>query len=348
MTDRRASGRRICGALLLALAWALPVSAQDLRLPLQQGQPDLALFVLSRSEARISDLGQLLLARQGFRHQPGGAALQPLTFGRSLTPTLRHDPNVNDGIPSDRLTLGGIPFTVTKESRAKQGVLLGLQFSQWQGWSYAPGARLRLTQTVTAELEPTHGYHHASAHMRLCAEQPVADWTWLDACLAGGVSHDGQDTQAALTASLGARHLFQIGAGFHQAGLTFSTTATDGYDKTIVQLSHTLLTRNSGIWSISYLWGERIVGENTLRHRLSLDWSGEFAGRLIGLSLAETRTDGASLFGIARQDRKLRVGLTVPVGRVDLGLWAQRDRSTIDAYRGTDAGLSVSFRMNLL
>ena len=47
-------------------------------------------------------------------------------------------------------------------------------------------------------------------------------------------------------------------------------------------------------------------------------------------------------------DRKLRVGLTVPVGRVDLGLWAQRDRSTINAYRGTDAGLSVSFRMNLL
>ncbi len=326
----------------------LPLAAQDLRLPLQQGQPDLALFALSRSEARISGPGRFLLARQGFFHRPGGAVLQPLNAGRSLAPTLRHDPNVNDGIPSDRLTLGGIPFTVAGESRAKDAVLVGLQFAQWQSWSYAPGARLRLAQGIGVEIEPVYGYHHASAHMRLCVEQPVAAWTWADACLAGGVLHDGAETNTALTVSLGARYLFGTGAGFHQVGLTLATTATEGYGKDMVQLSHMLLTRNAGMWTLGYAWGEEIPGENTSRRRLSLDWTGEVAGRVIALSLAGTRTGGADLFGVVRQDRRTRATLSIPFGRTDLGIWVERGHSTIDAYDGTDVGLTASFRMNLL
>ena len=119
MTDLHRKGQRICGALSLFLTFSLPAFAQDLRLPLLQGQPDLALFALSRSESEISAPGRFLLERQGFYHRPG-AGLQTLTSGLSLSPTLRHDPNINDGIPADRVTLGGLPFIVAPESRAKE------------------------------------------------------------------------------------------------------------------------------------------------------------------------------------------------------------------------------------
>ena len=245
MTDLHRKGQRICGALSLFLTFSLPAFAQDLRLPLLQGQPDLALFALSRSESEISAPGRFLLERQGFYHRPG-AGLQTLTSGLSLSPTLRHDPNINDGIPADRVTLGGLPFIVAPESRAKEAVLVGLQLTGWQSWSYAPGARLRLSHSLNAELEPKWGYHHASANLRLCAEQPVASWTWADACLSAGAVYDGTETESALTATLGARHLFQTGAGFHQLNLGLGATATDDYGKDIVQLSHLLLTENTG------------------------------------------------------------------------------------------------------
>ncbi|NPD16821.1 hypothetical protein HOY34_16635 [Xinfangfangia sp. D13-10-4-6] len=352
MTEFGKWGRRICGALcggLMGLAAGLmPLAAQDLRLPLQQGQPDLALFALSRSETQISQLGQFLLARQGFRHQPGGPALQTLSRGRLLVPTLRHDPNINDGIPADRITLGGLAFIVTPESRAKEALLIGVQYSGWQSWSYAPGARLRLSQSLSAELEPTHGYHHAGAGLRLCAEHPVAAWTWTDACLAASAQYDGRDTQGAFTATLGARHLFQSGAGSHQIGFSLGTTATEGYRKEVVQLSHQVLTDHAGMWSLGYAWGEEIQGENTMRRRLSLDWTGEVAGRLVTLSLSETHFGGGALFGMARDERRTRAGVTLPVGPLDIGSWIETRDASIDAWRGTDMGLSVSFRMNLL
>ncbi|MFE3838510.1 hypothetical protein [Pseudogemmobacter sonorensis] len=332
----------------MILAWAGSLAAQDLRLPLQQGQPDLALFALSRSESRISDLGQFLLARQGFLHQSDGPALQPLTSGRVLTPTLRYDANVNDGIPSDRITLGGLPFVVTPDSRAKAAVLAGLQYSSWQSWSYAPGARLRVSHSLAAEAEPTYGYHQATANLKLCAEQPVASWTWVDSCLTAAAQYDGIGTEAALTASQSLRHLFHSGTGFHQMGLTIGATATEGYQKEVVQVSHLLLTDGVGMWNLGYAWGEEISAENTMRRRLSVDWTGEVAGRLVSLSLAETRTGGAALFGVPRNDRRTRFAVTLPLGQVDIGSWIEHRESTIDAWRGTDAGMSVGFRTNLL
>jgi hypothetical protein len=120
-----------------------------------------------------------------------------LTRGHDLTPSLRHAPTINDGIPSKTLTLGGLRFRVAEGSQAKPALLAGLRYSHWRSWSYARGARLRLTQTYGTELEPTHGYHHASANDRLCLDGPVASWTWFDNCVAGVARHDGIDTDAA-------------------------------------------------------------------------------------------------------------------------------------------------------
>lgn len=251
-------------------------------------------------------------------------------------------------IPADRITLGGLPFVVSPESRAKDAVLFGLHYSGWQSWSYAPGARLRLAHSLAAELKPTHGYHHGAASLRLCAEQPVADWTWADACLAAGAQYDGLETTAALTTSLGARRLFQSGAGFHQMGLTLASSATADYTKEVAQLSHLLLTENAGMWSVSYARGEEIPGENTLRRRLSIDWTGEVARRPVSVTLTQTKTGGARLFGLRRDDRKVRLGATLPMGQVEIGGWIEHQGSTIDAYRGAELGLSVRSHMNLL
>ncbi len=340
--------RRLLGALILISGFAGAAAAQDLRLPLQQGKPDLALFVLERTETQISEAGWQLLHLQGFLHQRGGAALQPLTSGQNLAPTLRHEPNVNDGIPSDHITLGGLRFRVDKDSRAKGALLPGLRYTQWTNYSYAPGARLRIAQSYAVEPEPVYGYHQAAATAHICAEQPVADWTWMDACLSGSAAYDGIKMEYSLDSRLTARRIFNTALGAQQASVTVGRVTTQDYGKAILQFDTSLLTEDHGMWSLGLTWGERVADENTLRQGINLEWSGTLMERDLTLGLSEIRTDGGALFGIAREDRRTRLSVVVPMRKFDIGAYIDRKRSTIDAYRGTSFGMDIRFRMNLL
>lgn len=337
---------------LIAAGWvalaAAPAAAQDVMLALDAGHPDLALYALSRTEARISELGEGLLQVQGFFHDPEGPVLQPLAQGHALTPTLRHDSNINDGIPSDHITIGGLRFNVTEESRAKDALLAGLQYTRWDRFSFGRAARLNLTQVYLAELEPTYGYDHLAATIRLCAERPARDWTWIDACLTGSYDDDGIDRDIGVTGQIGARTLFGTGLGFHQASASFARAAAGDYEKSLLQFGLSTLTPRHGLFALTLIGGERIEGQNTLRYYAGLDWTGDLMGKQVSFGVSQARTDGAALFGMARVDDISRLSLTVPVGKLDLGGFVERRRSTIDAYDGIDVGLTFNMRFDLL
>ena len=159
--------------------------AQDAGLALRQGQPDLALFALTGTETRVSSAGRALLGLQGFLHDPAGPALQPLSSGHALVPLLRHDTNVNGGIPSDRITIGGLTFRISDDSRARSGFMMGLRYAGWQSLSFGRAARLHLTHSYSVEAEPKHGFHRLSAGARACADLPLQGWTWVEGCLSG-------------------------------------------------------------------------------------------------------------------------------------------------------------------
>lgn len=336
-------------ALCILMAWTSgPAGAQDIGLALDKGLPDLALFALTKSESAVSPAGHSLLALQGFLHDPDGPRLQPLSRGQALVPLLRHDPNVNDGIPSDRITLGGLPFRVAEESQAKDAVLVGLQYSRWTNFSFGRAARLRFAQSWTAELEPTYGYHHLATSARVCAEQPVARWTWLDGCLTGLYDDDSVDADTSLTASLGTRKLFASGLGYHQASLFVLHAKTKDYGKDILQVGLQTLTARHGMIGADVIIAEKVEGENTLLYMAGIDWAGRIADRTLSLGLTHAATGGASIFGTPREDRITRLSVEVPVRALDLGGYAERRKSTIDAYDRTEFGITVAFRFDLL
>lgn len=344
-----------CASLLRGLAFFVlavwtsgPAGAQDVGLALDKGLPDLALFALSRSEPEVSPAGRQLLALQGFLHAPDGPRLQPLSRGQALVPLLRHDANVNDGIPSDRITLGGLPFRVTEESQAKNAVLAGLQYSRWTNFTFGRAARLRFAQSWTAELEPTYGYHHLAASARVCAEQPVARWTWIDGCLTGVHDDDSVDADTSLTGSLGTRKLFASGLGYHQASLSLLHARTGDYGKDILQLGLQTLTARHGLIGADLILAEKVEGENTLLYMAGIDWTGRVGDRTVSVGLNHAKTAGASIFGLPREDRITRLSVEFPVGKLDLGAFAERRKSTVDAYDRSDFGITVGFRFDLL
>ncbi|MFV0408260.1 MAG: hypothetical protein ACK5LJ_00735 [Paracoccus sp. (in: a-proteobacteria)] len=331
------------------LMWsAIGAAAQDLRLPLQAGHQDLALYVLTQRESRVSPDGRALLHNQGFLHDPQGAALQRLPSGHALTPTLRHDTNINDGIPSDTINIGGLEFTVTEDSRAKDAVLAGLQYARWDRFSLGPASRLTVTQLYLAEIEPTYGYDHFAANVRICADRPVADWTWADACLSGGYDNDSIDEDRSVTGSIGGRRMFNSPVGFHQAQFSVARTAMDDYQKSVLQLGLVTLTPEHGMWSVNALLGEKIPGENSMRYFAGLEWSGELLERQVTLGASHMRTDGAALFGVDRVDDISRLSVSTVAGRFDLGGYVENQQSTIDAYDSTNIGMTFGLRYDLM
>ena len=341
--------RLVAPALVAALLSLLPAGlrAQDVRLALDQGQPDLALFALTRTETRVSPLGGALLRLQGFLHDPDGPRLQPLSAGRALVPVLRRDSNVNGGIPSHRITIGGLPFSVAKDSQAKAGILVGLRHAGWRNLSYGRAARLRLSHVTTAEAEPTHGFHRLTASARICADRPLRDWTWAEGCLSALYDNDGVDAEAGLMGQAGLKRLFQSRVGYHEAQVSVVRSWHGSHRKDLLQLS-TLSLTGAGLFGLDLAVGEPVEGQNTLRSLAALSWTGPVAGRTVTLGLSQARTDGARIFGTPRNDRITRSAAETPVGKIDLGAFAERRRSTIDAYDVADAGMTVALRFDLL
>ena len=335
-------------AVAAVIAMAAPAGAQDIAPALRGGQADLALFALSRTEPEISPLGEALLRLQGFRHDPDGPLLQTLSRGMALMPTLRHDNNVNGGIPGRHLTIGDYRFEVTEDSRSIGAMLYGLQFAGWHSLSWGPGARLRLQHGYLAEFEPEHGYDHFAASARACAEQPVARWTWMDLCLGGLVEDDGIGTDHSLTGTLGLRRMVETPAGFAQIGAQLGQLVTEDYAKPLARIEATVLTPRSGLLSARLDFGARVDGENTLRRMATLGWTGSLAGQDLSLTLARAESDGAQLFGMPRADTIDRATLTLHRPNFDVGFYAETRRSTLDAFNEEDFGITVAFRTDIL
>ncbi|WP_304618401.1 hypothetical protein [Paracoccus sediminilitoris] len=321
--------------------------AQDAGLAFRQGQPDLALFALTGTETRVSSAGRALPGLQGFLHDPAGPALQPLSSGHALMPLLRHDTNVNGGIPSDRITIGGLPFRVFDDSRARSGVLMGLRYAGWQSLSFGRAARLRLSHSYSAEAEPKHGFHRLSAWARACADRPLQRWTWVEGCLSGFYDDDSVDAETAVTSQIGMRRLFRTPLGFHQAQVTLARTHQDDYRKDAIHLTSHTLTK-AGLFGLDVSLGERVTGQNTLRTLVAASWSGTLGRQPVTLRLSRACTTGAMFLGAAREDRITRAKVETPLSILDLGLYAEERQSTIDAYGGTDVGIDLGLRINLL
>ena len=66
------------------------------------------------------------------------------------------------------------------------------------------------------------------------------------------------------------------------------------------------------------------------------------------LRLSRARTTGALFMGAAREDRITRVKVETPLSILDLGVYAEGRQSTIDTYGGTDVGIDLGLRINLL
>ncbi|WP_449043679.1 hypothetical protein [Paracoccus versutus] len=312
---------------------------------LMSGSPRLAGFALMRDRpAGRAPLLARLLHHEGMLRD---ARPQPVLLSRHLTarPLLRWDDNINGGIPGESLTVGGIDLTVSPESRARGGLVLGLAASAGARYRLAPGRVLRLAGQATAVYSPRHDLSRQDLGLGACLAQHLGEWRFVDLC--GGYAFGRTDLSESHLAWTGLRgtRLFEAAGALHEMSLGLRQTWRKDYRQAFADLSLGSAVSGIGAVGLQLSAGERVAGHNAIRYRAGLSLTRPVGNRPVTLGIGWQREEGSAVFGTPRRDDVRTLGIEVALTpKFTLLLAGQRRSSTVPMYDENRVMLDVRWR----
>ncbi|MGL4311406.1 MAG: hypothetical protein ACRCSU_13060 [Paracoccaceae bacterium] len=344
----RRLGRWACAALLAVVPLS-PAHAQDSatnwQSALMAGNSRLALFSLRN--ARRPDLRQtaaVLAAQQGLGF-PAGRRPQATPLQVAASPILTWDPNFNGGIPGETIMIGGLPFTVSEDSRAKAGAVVGASLTLGQNVVTRNGVVWAGNAGLTFRHAPEHDMSRTDLTLSVCRKQYQQRWMWIDLCLGGFYRSRAGTEEHELNGSARISKLFSLARTDAEIGLAAQGARRPEYRKAGLAVDGAMVLAGFGAVSARFSIGERVEGRNTLHQSLDLSLTRAILGAPTRFSIGYLTEDGSQLFGQVREDRVISLGMTRPLSRnlaVSVGL-QDRD-STIDAYdeQSVNVGLNLT------
>ena len=101
----------------------------------------------------------------------------------ALRPMVVHDPNINAGLPFDRIEIGALSFTVTEETRAKAAWTFGARASASLDMPLAAGLVAQAHAHVGRRHAPRHDITITERGAGTCLRYTADIWIYLDGCL---------------------------------------------------------------------------------------------------------------------------------------------------------------------
>lgn len=345
--------KRLLLSLLLVVVCTIVATAQGRAAPVPEwrgallsGSQRLMLFSLSKTRPPGSFAARMSLARKlGFLHQPGDGLVpgKPVVW---LSPILEYDENVNNGVPGASVAIGGLPFDIDEDSRAKAGFVIGAHVGTGLSLAYGEGSTLDISLAGGLRHAPSVDVTRSSLRLSACGNQHLTGWNWLTLCTGYTVSdaRDIDTTEEGHFGSVGLRRIFSTPIGSHEGTLTVTRHNIDDYDKISLSGSLTSAITGLGALNVAANLGETVPGENTVVRGLSTSLSRPVFGRDTRLSLGLYKTRGEMFFGTRREDRTYTLSVSRKVhDRLWLGLSARKRNSTMDVYDENELTLDVSF-----
>lgn len=346
--SRKAGWRTWALAACLLPCLALPAWAQQpdrTEAALLSGSPRLAAFALMRDRpAGQAPLLARLLHQEGMLRDGRPA---PALLSRHLTarPLLRWDDNINGGIPGETLTVGGIDLTVSPESRARGGLVLGLAASGNARYRLAPGRMLRLASQATAVYSPRHDLSRQDLGLGACVAQHLGEWRFVDLC--GGYAFGRTDLSNSHLAWTGLRGsgLFEMAGGLHELSLGLRQTWRKDYRQAFADLSLDSALSGIGAVGLRLSAGERVDGHNAIRYRAGLSLTRPIRKRPVTFGIGWQREEGSTLFGTPRRDDIRTLGIEFGLTpKLTLLLAGQHRSSTVPMYDENRIMLDMRWR----
>lgn len=339
---------RILTLSLISLISAAPVRAEPaglgeaIRL---SGSARLAGFVLTDPDlpAPVRAAGEGLLSRIGHGQAPtvGEGAL-------SVSPFLRHDPNLNGGFPDDHIMAGGFRFEIAERDRAVSGLIAGVNLSY--GWrrGLGGGTALELRSGLSFGRALEHNLNKGSVGAEACLRHQARRDLYLHGCLdLSGSRYELGETRRA-GARIGVTRLMTGYGGAHE--LTFEGRVERQLDPTPYErgvIAASMISAMPGpvVYSARAELGAPVDGVLVTRYRLQLGATFELLDRPTRISLDWRQAEGGSFLGSERVDRTTTLSVSRPLtDRVRLSVSLTRNASSADPYDRDTLGVGVSMR----
>lgn len=335
----------ICGGMIAMapLSLAAQTPATNWQAALDSGAPRLMLFALQVEKPAGADDFVARLQYGQAMQQAKTAPPVLLSYRTDLRPIVAYDGNINGGIPGDTIYLGGFPFTIAPENRAKAGMLYGAEASLTARFALAPGSTLDLTAYAAQAHSFDYGLDILNAGLSACGAQYWGRSSWTQICVGDTFTQRNNLPERERFASLGVSKVFASRLGFHEARATVQKAVRKDYDKTSLSLH--LITARAGLGALTLRIdaGERVAGYNT---------------RLVGTSAALTRPiagvsttffagygveAGGAVFGQPRRDEIFSLGLSRKLtSHAEATLRLSQRQSSIPAYQELSVDLDIS------
>lgn len=265
------------------------------------GSPRLAFHSLLAEQPEGSRGYVFSLARQ-LGVQPEQGFPDVVQYGVTVSPVLRHEHNVNGGIPSDYLRIGDFLFKVDPDSRARNAVMAGLRASAGLSMAVAKGSVLSFSgykeyrRAIGEDLSVgEHGGAVTLSHTR-------DDWSYID------VSAGQYEKRRKLGADSTKYAVATVGRIIGSAGVTQDVSGTfmrirdNSSWQNRVRFNIASINPRLGLWRLSVEAGDRMDG----RLLPTLSVTGVYSNIIFGspttLSLSAIQERGGEFFGTERRD----------------------------------------------
>jgi hypothetical protein len=340
--------RRIAAVLPALLCAVVPsLSAADARWPaaaLSGSDRLLAFTLLGERPPGGVPAAAGALRRAGVL-EPRGGPLERVSRGITLAPALAWDDNVNGGVPGARLGFGPFVLTVDERSRAKAGVVLGLDGGIEAGWA-AGGATLLTVQAAASwRHAPEHDMGWQAGLLRGCAARMVAPWRWVEGCAAvSGIERELSSTAAR---RLEARHVSLHPGPWASHELSLGVWLEDRDGSVQPGLSARLTSAaRIGLIDAFALAGREPEGRAGVTAAGGLGFTRVLLGAPARVAMGFAVERGGAVLGQARKDEVASVSLSRAVAAgVTARLGLARRQSTVDAFEeDLSVSLGLTFR----
>lgn len=340
---------RRAAAALLAVLLAVPAAADEaarVTTSALAGSERLRLFAFGKAlEARALAppmVGQMKadMIRQGFYYEPGQSPL--VSRDAWAAPVLRYDGNINGGAYNDRLSVDGIIFETTPEYVAKAGIVAGAAAGGEARLAWDNGRYVSAALRAEVVWSPEHDIGRGYAELRMCSDNHLTGWTFLDLCHTEAVLNRELDRSETALTSIGAEHVFETARAYHSL-----TTGIEQRDTGIRQLALEMGLEslwNGAVTEFAISLGEPVAGETVQRLTLDAGIRWHQGRHPMGLGLSYLEADGGQFLGMDRSDRRYAASILYQVNSgLTLGASLARNDSTVAFFDYDEIGVTATF-----
>jgi len=229
-------------------------------------------------------------------------------------PTLSYSSNINGGNPDKNLILGELEFEGDPSLVAKEGLVVGANFSSTYRATYKEGQYLDASLLAGVSFSPEHSISYTTLNWSACSRNKLHPASYLDFCANASNLNRKLSIDRTESVSLSLGHLkYRNNFGFSDLSYGLQRSFFAGYQQNQAHVS--LDTTHEKQWYSSFgvRLGEAVVDKLALNYGLDASATKMIGGRLITVSLAREYSNGGKLLGVNRADRTTRVQVSVPL-----------------------------------